>query len=92
MKKSSGRNHVEDLLGPYLDAELDDKARARVEQHLKECAECRRELESLQALHQMVKQKDTGPELADDYWDWHRSQVGSGRGMAAGSCGSGWRQ
>jgi TonB family protein len=75
MKKSSGRNHVEDLLGPYLDAELDDKARARVEQHLKECAECRRELESLQALHQMVKQKDTGPELADDYWDWHRSQV-----------------
>ncbi len=75
MNRPSGRDHVEDLLGPFLDKELDDKARAKVEQHLKECAECRRELESLLALHQMVKEKDTGPELAEDYWDWHRSQV-----------------
>ena len=75
MKRPSGRNHVEDLLGPYLDKELDDRSRARVERHLEECEGCRRELESLQTLHQMVKDKDTGPELAEDYWDWHRSQV-----------------
>ena len=57
MKKPSGGKHVKDLLGPYLDAELDDKARARVEQHLDQCGACRRELESLQALHQMVKRE-----------------------------------
>ncbi|MEO0082525.1 MAG: TonB family protein [candidate division WOR-3 bacterium] len=64
-----------ELLGPYLDAELDDMRRHRVAAHLETCPECRRELAALEALHRLVREKDTGPTLADDYWDWHRFQV-----------------
>ncbi len=62
-------------LGAYLDGELDTIHRLRVEEHLRVCAGCRAELATLETLYRLVKERDTGPELADDYWDWHRQQV-----------------
>ncbi len=63
------------LLSQYVDGELEFSLAARVEAHLKVCPDCRRELAALKALGQMVKEKDKPPKLADEYWDWHRSQV-----------------
>jgi len=41
-------------LTAYHDGELDARRRQQVEAHLPECAECRRELEALQALRQVL--------------------------------------
>lgn len=62
-------------LGAYLDGELDATQRVRVEEHLRDCAACRAQLATLETLYRLVKEKDTGPSLAEDYWDWHRQQV-----------------
>lgn len=63
-----------ELLGRYLDRELGQTSAAQVAAHLESCARCREELATLSRLHELVGQ-DKGPRLADDYWDWHRSQV-----------------
>ncbi len=72
--KDSCKN-VNGLLGRYLDGELEPTTAAQVEEHLKACPDCRKELEALRALDLLVREQDSGPELADDYWDWHRHQV-----------------
>ena len=38
------------LLSEYLDDALDEKAKARVDEHLRTCAACQKELDSLKAL------------------------------------------
>ncbi|HET7577704.1 MAG TPA: anti-sigma factor [Bacillales bacterium] len=47
-------DHVSGLLSAYLDQELDDKEKERVEQHLENCPACHEELESLAALKKQI--------------------------------------
>lgn len=49
-----------ELLSAYLDAELDAPQRAVVEEHLRSCATCRRELAALQDMESLLK--DTIPQ------------------------------
>jgi hypothetical protein len=44
-----------ELLSGYLDGELDDEQKARVEDHLKECSACQEELEALRQIDDHVK-------------------------------------
>jgi len=67
--------HIHDQLSQYLDDELAAPDRAKFEAHVASCAECRREVEQLKALDQLVKSKDAPPKLAADYWDWHRQHT-----------------
>jgi anti-sigma factor RsiW len=55
-----------ELLSGYLDGELDDKQKAVVEKHLKECQSCRQELESLKHLNNYVKEQDI-PQPSRDF-------------------------
>ena len=43
-------SEIKSLLSEYLDDALDDKAKALVDEHLRTCAACREELDSLKAL------------------------------------------
>lgn len=49
------REHVMDLLNAYLDGELPALKRMQVEKHLEECETCRAELESLNALSDILQ-------------------------------------
>ncbi len=66
---------IRDLLVPFMDGELSEEDGRRVADHLAQCPDCRHELASLQAVDEIVREKDAAPVLADDYWDWHRNQV-----------------
>ena len=44
------------LLAEYADDELDDTARKTVEEHLKVCEECRKEIEKMKTLSSLLKQ------------------------------------
>lgn len=46
-----------ELLNAYLDGELDEQEKARVEIHLKTCAACRKELSALQRVDTRIKQE-----------------------------------
>jgi anti-sigma factor RsiW len=65
---SSDSNHPRDEIQDLLDGRLDGSERARVEQHLEACAECRRERQGLarvkSAAATALKAKDVPPELA----------------------------
>ncbi|HDQ99122.1 MAG TPA: hypothetical protein ENN51_02395, partial [candidate division WOR-3 bacterium] len=63
-----------DLLARHLDGELDPETTAQVTAHLAACADCRRELEELRRLDQLVGRSEPPP-LAEEYWDWHRQEV-----------------
>lgn len=47
-----------ELLNAYLDNELDEKQRLSVERHLKECPQCRAELEELRGCDRLLKQRE----------------------------------
>jgi len=72
MKTDCGR--LSALLGAYADGELDAALTEQVKAHVATCAECRRELEALNQLHQLVRRAGP-PEPRDEYWDWHRTRV-----------------
>ncbi len=55
----SNAKHVVENLSAYLDDELSDAERARVEAHLRTCAQCQRELESLRYTMRMVQELPT---------------------------------
>lgn len=48
--------HVHDLLSELLEGDLPDAERQRVEEHLAQCAECRRDWQSLRLTVQLVRQ------------------------------------
>ncbi|MEO0077658.1 MAG: zf-HC2 domain-containing protein, partial [candidate division WOR-3 bacterium] len=65
---------VRDLLGPYLDAELAEAERLRVEEHLKACPGCREELAELKALHGLAL-KAAHPVPTQEHLEQLRRQV-----------------
>ncbi len=70
-------DEIRPLLGAYADKELDAAQSAKVGQHLAACPDCVRELAQIEQLHNLVKSVEH-PELADDYWHWHRARVWRG--------------
>lgn len=57
--------HLDLELSAYLDGELDEPARASVEQHLAECAACRQALEGLRRLVRRAAALDDRPPTTD---------------------------
>lgn len=53
--------HVKELLSPYLDGELAEGDRRSVEEHLPDCAECRRELDDLRSVTALVRELPQAP-------------------------------
>ncbi len=74
--------HVDDLLGAYVDAELDAAARAGVETHLQSCATCRRDLEALQSLQAALRHLEV-PDPGQGYWAQFSPRVLDRLGEAA---------
>jgi anti-sigma factor RsiW len=68
---------LEELLGRFLDGELDEQQSAWVARHLDDCPECRHKLAEFEAVDRLFREKDEPPRLAEEYWDWHRNQVWS---------------
>ena len=68
-------SRIRTLLERYLDGELDEKTSAEVAGHLARCPDCRFQLDQLQAVDRILRDRDEPPKLAGDYWDWHRRQV-----------------
>ena len=68
-------SRIQGLLDRYLDGELDEKTNAEVVAHLAQCPDCRHQLDQLQAVDRILRDKDEPPKLAGEYWDWHRRQV-----------------
>jgi len=48
-------DEVKELLSPYFDGELDEKDNKIVKKHLRECLNCRRELENIKQLSVLIK-------------------------------------
>ncbi len=59
--------HVGELLSGYIDGELTQQERQRVEVHCDECAECRGSLDDLKTLRNSVGKARLG-ELGEDKW------------------------
>src|SRR5262245_60905372 len=49
-------DHITEWLDAYLDGELKEKQRQRVEEHIAECATCKAELDTLQGLLALLQQ------------------------------------
>jgi anti-sigma factor RsiW len=61
-------NENMELLAAFVDRELGEKDRARVEEHLDACADCRRELEALKRVDAMFRAA-SAPEVSAREWD-----------------------
>ncbi len=48
-------NEIKDLLSPYFDMELPEKEKKIVENHVKNCPECKKELENINKLSNSIK-------------------------------------
>ena len=53
--KRSGQHHTRDSLSAYLDGEVLGEEAARIERHLKQCDDCRLELDSLKQTAQLLE-------------------------------------
>ena len=63
----TGPNHVEELLSGYVDNELTQQQRQRVEVHCADCSECRGTLDDLMALRKRVEQSGLSDTSADTW-------------------------
>ena len=68
---------LQELIGAYADGELRPADRARVEEHLRTCAACRRDLDFLRKLEDLPRTSPDGPREAD-YWDSFPGRVRAG--------------
>ncbi len=58
---------VRKLLNGYIDGELEERERKLVEEHLKACPNCSKELAALKAIDEMVKTRTTH-RPSEEYW------------------------
>lgn len=74
--------HVEDQLSGFLDGELTQQQRQRVQLHLEDCAECARLLDELTALRSRMGRTDLSG-LPEDRWreNMNDSAVTLSRGL-----------
>ena len=75
-------DHVDAMLSGYIDGELTQQDRQRVEVHCAQCAECAGTLEDLRKLRQRVGQSRLS-ELGEDIWreDMNDSNIKTTRGI-----------
>ena len=66
--------HVDDLLGAFMDGELDAPTHARVEAHLRACARCAEELASWRRLDAQLSATDV-PDPGAAYWSRFAARV-----------------
>lgn len=76
------QKHTEELLSGYLDGELTQQQRQRVERHCDVCAQCRTELAALRVLREEVRAAKLSP-LGEDVWRerMNDSAVRASRGL-----------
>lgn len=65
---------IKSLIAAYLEDELDEKDRALVEAHLRDCAECRAEAVELNQLEEVLNQMEL-KKPSKDIWDVYWSSV-----------------
>ncbi len=68
------RSHVLKELSAYLDNQLSDKVKVKVEKHLADCAGCREELSRLKQISEQLKAWQT-PDLGEDFDARVRHQI-----------------
>lgn len=81
------RDGFSELLGPYVMGELTADEEWEMERHLRECPECRSELEDVQRTHDLLQESVTvgpPPELKDWVMTRARNEIPS-------DSGSGWK-
>ncbi len=64
-------DNLKKLISPYLDGELGEEEAQKLKEHLAGCPECRREMEQMQKLEEvmsMMKLKSPPQEMWDVYW------------------------
>ncbi len=67
-------NEIKRLIGAYVDGELHGEEKKAVEEHIKTCGECTREMEYIRQLNEKIKEeKISFP--ADAYWDTFPKRV-----------------
>ena len=59
---------IRDLLGAYLDNELEDREKRQVDEHLGDCRDCREELAGLRELDEFARSLSPAPQ-AETYWE-----------------------
>jgi hypothetical protein len=69
-------NHreIQKLIGAYVDGELHGEEKRIVEEHIKTCADCARELEYIRELNEKIKGEKM-PLPADAYWETFPKRV-----------------
>jgi len=81
----------EDLLTGYVDEELSDDQRRGVESHLRECADCSRQLEELASIKEhltMIKFKEPSEMELERYWSGIYNRLERGVGWILLSLGA----
>lgn len=79
------------LISPYLDGELGEEEVRQIETHLATCPECRREMEQMRKLEEvmgMMKLKSPPQEMWDVYWRSVYNRLERGLGWILLSLGS----
>ncbi len=70
---------IRELLGAFLDGELRDGERRRVEAHLRDCAPCRDDLDALRKLASIARDFERPPaSLPNPDWDSFSGRVTTG--------------
>ena len=73
-------SHVGEQLSGYIDGELTQQQRQRVELHCESCAECREQLEGLMELREQVSGARLSV-LGEDTWRENMTEVRTTRGI-----------
>lgn len=75
---------AQQLLSAYHDGELSEEVRADVDAHVRECADCAREVESFRKLSTMASEL-ADPHVPESIWSGLESQLGDASPQIAGA-------
>ena len=68
---------IKEMLGAYFDGQLRDSDKVQIEQHLKTCQECQKELADLEKLENLSKQFQYSSQ-DEAYWNSYSERVAVG--------------
>src|SRR5579862_9866150 len=78
----SAHRKADEVLPWFVNGSLEDDERTTVEQHLRECARCRREVELLKQLQWVCTPEDSAQDATPAYLRL-RQRIGDGGGLGA---------
>jgi len=67
MSKQDIQSHIGEQLSGYIDGELTQQQRQRVEQHCEKCSQCREDLQALRDLRERIAGVSLSP-IGEDQW------------------------